>query len=262
MDDRTELRRKDFRTALILIAVSVFFLARTAALPFFRAGAAGVDAAEWYNSAALVPYIIFGLLLLCSIGLLVVAIRAGGAPTWLRRATAPARAAGATRAGRDGGVRIAAVSLIILAYIFALVPRVDFILCSALVLTALVTGFHQTRRRPVALALAAVLLPAVYALVAHFPQAEWQDAHDDDWLTLAAFIALTAIGWAEARAAGARIDRALRWMPLAALLIPAFLVCAMAFGFRQNVPNRGGLVFAQIEYHYYVNFKPLWAAQP
>jgi len=264
MDDKTELRRKDFRTAILLIGLSLFFLSHTASLPFFKAGAAGVDSAQWYNSAALVPFIVFGLLLLCSVGLLIVAIRGGGTPAWLRRGAGAVTASVANPlrndgTGRDGAIRIVAVSVIICAYIFALVPRVDFILCSALVLSALVIGFHQLRLRPAALATAAVLLPAAYALVMHFPRAQWQTAHDDDWLTLLAFIALVLAGWLEARAAAARVDRALRWMPVAALLIPAFLVCAMAFGFRQNVPNRGGLVFSQIEYHYYVNFKPLWA---
>ena len=44
-----------------------------------------------------------------------------------------------------------------------------------------------------------------------------------------------------------------------AVLVPLMLVLAMAFGFRQNVPNRSGLLFSQIEYHYYVTLKPLWA---
>jgi hypothetical protein len=47
-------------------------------------------------------------------------------------------------------------------------------------------------------------------------------------------------------------------VPVIAILAPVILVCAMAFGFRQNVPNRGGLIFSQIEYHYYVTLRPLW----
>ncbi|MFG6604803.1 hypothetical protein, partial [Sulfitobacter sp. 1A09134] len=52
-----------------------------------------------------------------------------------------------------------------------------------------------------------------------------------------------------------RIARSTPWI---ALLTPLILVTAMAFGFRQNVPNRGGLLFSQIEYHYYVTLRPLW----
>ncbi len=51
----------------------------------------------------------------------------------------------------------------------------------------------------------------------------------------------------------------LTWViPAIAILAPLILVCAMAFGFRQNVPNRGGLIFKQIEYHYYVTLRPIW----
>ncbi len=255
-EDLISLRRRDFYTALLIIAVAVFFLTRTAALPFFRASAAGVDGAEWYNSAALVPYLVFGALLACGLGLLAVALRDGGAPGWLSRRAIAAKTAAAP--GRD---RIAAVAVIVLLYIFALVPRVDFILASALVLLALVVGFHQTRPRPLLLALAAVAVPAVYALVVHYPQAEWQSAHDDDWLTLAAFLALLTACWAEARAETGRIGPVLRWAPALALALPAFLICAMAFGFRQNVPNRGGLVFSQIQYHYFVTLRPLWQGE-
>ena len=53
-------------------------------------------------------------------------------------------------------------------------------------------------------------------------------------------------------------DRVTRVTPWIAVGAPLILVCAMAFGFRQNVPNRGGLIFSQIEYHYYVTLRPLW----
>lgn len=48
-----------------------------------------------------------------------------------------------------------------------------------------------------------------------------------------------------------------RLTPVIAVAAPLILVCAMAFGFRQNVPARGGLIFKQIEYHWYVTLKPL-----
>lgn len=248
-EDRTELRTKDFRTSLILIALSLFFLGRTALLPFFKADAAGVEA-EWYNSAALVPYLIFGSLLLLGIGLLVVAIREGG----LSREVLP-------KLGmpEPGTRRVLAAALIILAYIFALVPRVDFILASALVITALIYGFHQMRPRATRLALAAVLLPSAYAMAAHFPQPEWNTPHDDDIVVLVAWLALVVLGWMEARASGVSFDRSLRAAPIISVLVPLFLICVMAFGFRQNVPSRSGLVFEQIQYHYYVTLRPLWS---
>ncbi|MEM6942980.1 MAG: tripartite tricarboxylate transporter TctB family protein [Pseudomonadota bacterium] len=248
--EKIQLRRGDFWTALLLIAVSLFFLGRTAMLPLFEVSAAGVEA-RWYNSAALVPFLIFGALLALAIALLIVAIRDGGLPdNWPR--------AERLRLG-PAGQRLLAVSLILLAYIIALVPRVDFVLASALGVTALIIGFHQERTRPLILALAAVVLPSAYAMISHFPASEWQAPHDDDWVTLAAFLMLTLIGLAEARLTRGRLDWPLIAAPMIGVVGPLLLVCAMAFGFRQNVPNSGGLLFSQIQYHYYVTLKPLWS---
>ena len=57
---------------------------------------------------------------------------------------------------------------------------------------------------------------------------------------------------------GARIDFRIA-IPVIAVVAPLILILAMAYGFRQNVPNRGGLIFKQIEYQYFVNIKPLWS---
>ena len=86
----------------------------------------------------------------------------------------------------------------------------------------------------------------------HLPQSQWSKPHDDDWLTLAVWIVLSVIAWRGPR------DRVARAVPVIAITAPLVLVCAMAFGFRQNVPNRGGLIFSQIEYQYYVNIRPIW----
>lgn len=255
MDDRRSLRRQDFWNALILIAASVFFLWETSKIPFFRANAAGVESGQWYNSAALVPYGIFTAILVLSIALLVVAVRQGGAPD---RTSWPAVRAWLTS---DGGARMVAVALIMLAYIFALVPRVDFSIASALVLLALIYGFHTRRRAPTVIALVAIMVPAAYAFMVNFPQARWNVPHDDDWLTLAAFAILLAAMIVETRIAGQRIDAFLKAAPIIAIIVPLFVVVVMAFGFRQNVPNRTGLVFKQIEYHYFVNVRPFLSGQ-
>ncbi len=248
-EGRNVRRRQDFWTSLLLIAVSLFFLWRTSAIPFFKAAAAGVEAGHWYNSAAIVPYVIFTALLALAVGLMVTALRQGGAPHGLGEAVAGFL-------GSAGGRRIIAAALIMLAYIFALVPRVDFTLASALVLLAMIYGFHETRGRATAIATAAVLIPSLYALAFHLPRGEWDAPHDDDWVTLAAFVGLWLVCWIEVRAARGRVEGYIRAAPFIAALVPLFLVLVMAFGFRQNVPNRTGLVFKQIEYHYYVNLRP------
>ena len=150
-------RVADFWTALALVAGSVFFLWRTSRLPFLEASAAGVEA-EWYASAAPVPYAVFGALLAMGVGLLGVAIRDGGAAR--PRVPWPAVA------------RIGAAVAIPAAHVGALVPRVGFTLSSALVVAALIYGFHEGRAVPRAASVAAVAVPGLHALGAHAPQAE------------------------------------------------------------------------------------------
>ncbi len=243
--DKAILRARDFWGALTLIAVSIFFLWRTTFIPMWGQNNAGVAGINWYESAAIVPLGIFTALLVLGVVLLGVAIREGGAQHAL------------TSAGigwdRDEAVRFSSIAVTLAFYIFGLVPRVDFVLCSGLLITALIWGFHAGRTAQMMIAAAIVVVPATYALIVHYPQAEWGKPHDDDWLTLAAWVLLTVWGlWRGPRDA---VAKATIWI---AVLAPLILVCAMAFGFRQNVPNRGGLIFSQIEYHYYVTLRPLW----
>ncbi|WP_323764479.1 tripartite tricarboxylate transporter TctB family protein [Marinovum sp.] len=238
------LRARDFWSALALIALSLFFLWRTLDIPLGGSNGAGVNSADWYTSAAIVPLGLFGALLVLACVLLSISIRSGGAAQALS-------AAGLGWSPRELW-RFAAVGLMLLCYIVGLVPRVDFILASGLLITALIASFHgRPAPRPL-LPLLAIAVAALSALVMHFPQAEWA-RHGDDWVALALLVALTL--WHQLT--GVR-DRALRLTPVLALGVPLLLICAMAFGFRQNVPNRGGLIFAKIEYSYYVHLRPIW----
>ena len=251
MVDKSVMRARDFWTSLVLIAVSIFFLYQTSLIPFFQANAAGVQG-RWYNSAALVPFAIFASLLLLAIVLLFIAIRDGGAKHALQKA--------GIGYSSDEFARLSCISVILAAYIFGLVPRVDFILCSALVITALIWGFHAGDRIAMILATIIVALAGLYALAVHFPRSEWTKPHDDDWVTLAAFLLMTAVMFVRSWQQG-RLDRIVKLTPVIALLVPFMLVIAMAFGFRQNVPNRSGLLFSKIEYHYFVTLKPLWSGK-
>lgn len=245
MDEDNEiLRARDFWGALVLMGLSVFFLWKTLDIPLWGGNRAGVNAAAWYNSAAIVPLGIFSALLALSFLLLVMAVRAGGA----------GRALSAVGIGwnADEALRFVTIAVILFFYIAALVPRVDFILSSGLLITALTFGYHGGIRARMLLSATVMAASGTYALVAHFPRSEWA-AHDDDWLTLIVWAALTI--WMLIRARG---DRVLKIAPIIAVIAPTVLVCAMAFGFRQNVPNRGGLIFKQIEYHYYVTIRPIW----
>ncbi|MEX3017577.1 hypothetical protein [Gymnodinialimonas hymeniacidonis] len=243
-DDIAVLRARDFWGAIVLMVLSLFFLWRTSFIPLFGDNRAGVSGTSWYNSAAIVPLGIFTALFILSLVLLSIAIRAGGA----KRALSPIGIGW----DRAEAVRFITIGVILFFYTAGLVPRVDFIACSGLLITALTFGYHKGRITRMILASGAVGLCGAYALVAHLPQSEW-GAHDDDIVTLAVWAALTL--WVLLCARG---DGVLKAVPVIAVLAPVILVCAMAFGFRQNVPNRGGLIFSQIEYHYYVTLRPLW----
>lgn len=249
MEDKTILRARDFWASLVLITVSLFFLYKTTDIPFLETSVAGVDAADWYNSAALVPYGIFAALFILAVTLLVISIRDGGA----------AHALSMIGIGYSSQelFRVFCIALILFIYIFALVPRVDFILSSALMITSLIWGFHNEDRRAMLVGAGVVSMTGAYALIMNFPVSEWAKPHDDDWITLFAFSLLTTIMiLTEYRAES--LSRVVRVTPVVAVMAPLILVCAMAFGFRQNVPNRTGLVFSKIEYHYYVTLRPLW----
>ncbi len=251
MADTLVMRRRDFWTALVLIVVSVFFLYQTSLIPFFDASAAGVQGA-WYNSAGLVPFGIFSALLLLAIVLLFIAIRSTG-----MSGLASPRALGFTTTESE---RLICISAILASFIFCLVPRVDFIAASALLITALIWGFHSGDRIAMRISAISVTIAGLYALIAHFPRSEWTKAHDDDVVTLLSFACLTGIMFIRTARLD-KIDRVVKLTPVIAIITPLLLVIAMAFGFRQNVPNRQGLLFSQIEYHYYVSLKPLWSGR-
>ncbi|WP_282171032.1 hypothetical protein [Ruegeria atlantica] len=243
-DETLVMRSRDFWAAIVLITVSVFFLWKTSDIPLWGENRAGVSGSDWYNSAAIVPLFIFGGLLSLSFVLLAISIRSGGAQNALS----------ALGIGWDKSeaYRASTIGLILLAYVVGLVPRVDFILCSGLLITALTYGYYGGHARRALVACSAVVSAGLFAFAVFPAQADW-NAHSDDWFTLALWVSLTLVVLTKASS-----EPVLRFVPLIAILAPFILVCAMAFVFRQNVPARGGLIFKQIEYHYYVTLRPLW----
>lgn len=244
-DEKAVLRARDFVSSLVLMALSVFFLWRTSFIPLWGQNRAGVSDLEWFSSAAIVPLGLFTALLTLSVVLLTISIRDGGAARAIRGAGIGWNAAEARRFGT--------IAIILFFYIAALVPRVDFLISSALLITALIHGYYGGIGRRMWLAAAVVSVPGLYALVVNFPRAEW-NAHGDDWLALGIFVVFTLYVFWRRRAEPLRIA-----IPVIAVVAPLILILAMAYGFRQNVPARGGLIFKQIEYQYFVNIKPLWS---
>ena len=240
-DETLTLRRRDFWTALFLMALSLFFLWQTLEIPFGNTNNAGIDRIRWYDSAAVVPFALFCALFVLGAVLLVIAIRAGAL-------------SGRARIGWNGAeaLRFVTIGICLLAYIGALVPRVDFILASALLIACLIHGYHGGHPARMRLAAGVMGLAGVFSFAVYPAQADWR-ALGDDWLVLVLLVVLLV--WTQVGAKGDKVARAIPWV---ALLAPTLLICAMAFGFRQNVPARTGLIFGQIEYHYYVTLRPLW----
>lgn len=243
--EKEVLRARDFWGALVLLCVSVFFLWRTSFIPLWGENRAGVSGGDWYNSAALVPLGIFSGMLILSLVLLSIAIKDGGG-----RIAFTSAGLGWDRAE---AWRFFTLAVILFFYIAGLVPRVDFIICSGLMITALIYGYHGGHLERMTLAMIVLTIPGVYAMIMHLPRSEWT-VHDDDIVALVMWIALSF--WVLIHAKGDKVARAI---PMIAIIAPLILVLAMAFGFRQNIPNRGGLFFKQIEYHYFVTLKPLWS---
>lgn len=249
MNEKTVLRARDFWTSIVLIIVSLFLLYKTFDIPFLNTKAAGVNSAQWYNSAALVPYGIFISLLILALILMFISFKDGGAKHALSLVGIGFE--------REEVIRLCAISIILFFYIFGLVPRGDFIISSALLITSLIWGFYSGEGRPKLFSTIAMSAAGLYAMIVHFPRDEWAKPHDDDWVTLAIFIALT-IYMLVRESSKEEFSRVVKLTPVISVLVPFILVMAMAFGFRQNVPNRTGLLFSKIEYHYYVTLKPLW----
>ncbi len=160
--DKAVLRARDFWSALFLIVISVFFLWRTSFIPLFGSHRAGVSGADWYNSAAIVPLGIFGSLFVLAIALLIIAVRTGGA-----RVALTAVGIGWKRAE---ALRFATIGAILFFYIVGLVPRVDFIIASGLLITGLIHGFHLGKPERMKLVAVVISVAGLYALVSNFPQ--------------------------------------------------------------------------------------------
>jgi hypothetical protein len=83
--------------------------------------------------------------------MLAIAIRAGGAKTALRPV--------GIGWDRFEATRFSTIGVIIGFYIFDLVPWVEFILCSGLLITALIYGFHTGYPRRMITSAVAVFIP-------------------------------------------------------------------------------------------------------
>ncbi|MFN3685407.1 hypothetical protein [Salinarimonas sp.] len=129
------LRKADFWTALLLIALATGMLVEALGYPL-EGSFAGVRNV-WYVSPALFPLIVAGMLILLSAYLLAVSIASGGARAALADLRVPTLLATAR-----GAADVWIVTAVLFGYIVALVPRIDFPIATATTLFAFVAIYH------------------------------------------------------------------------------------------------------------------------
>lgn len=222
------LRKADFWTGLVLVAISVFMLVETLGYPL-EGSYAGVRNA-WYVSPALLPLIVSAFLIVLSCSLLATAVRAGAARAALADVT-PRALRGHAGAARD----IWIVAFILGGYIYCLVPRVDFTAATALTLFTLAAAYHlptaRVRKAGLGVFACAIAAVAFAALAGWRPQPRSTAADLRDLGVWAAFlIAAGSVAWA-AGAPGRG-----RWRRCLVVALGTSLVLSIVFKWGLLVP--------------------------
>ena len=137
MKDKASLRKADFWTSILLFALGVAMIGGAMTFPM-KDSYGGVQNV-WYVSPALFPLLVAVALVLLSVVLFVNAIVTGGA----RRALAGLGRAGGRIEERD--FRLIAIVALIAAYVYGLIPRMDFFVATMLFLQAFVVAFYVDR---------------------------------------------------------------------------------------------------------------------
>lgn len=137
MKDKTSLRRADFWTSILLFALGVAMIGGATTFPM--TDSYGGVQNVWYVSPALFPLLVAVALVLLSVVLFVNAIVSGGAHQAL--------AGLVQKAGRiqERDFRLIAIVALIAAYVYGLIPRMDFFVATVLFLQAFVVAFYVDR---------------------------------------------------------------------------------------------------------------------
>lgn len=150
------LRKADVWTGLVLAAVAAAMVAEALTFPL-EGTYAGVRNA-WYVSPALFPLIVGGSLFALSLGLLGKAVRDH------RRLRPGGRILGLDRSALSGRAEDALlIAFVLTAYIVGLVPRVDFLVATALFLVVFMGAYAIASGAGRALLVASLGLPAIAA---------------------------------------------------------------------------------------------------
>lgn len=231
----TNLRKADFWTSIVLLAVAAGMLLESLTMPL-EGTYAGVQNA-WYVSPALLPLIVTVCLAVLSVILLTNAVRTGGARAALQDLRHPQFAR-----FWANSEEFWIVSAILFAYIYVLIPIVDFIAATVLLLFVLVTAFDlgsvRAARRVFALFAATAMIVEFIALsgIEFAPRssgAYWQDAFVWTAVVLSFGVAIHA-----ARAEPTSRARLVRCIGVS-ILTPLILGPIFKYGLLVPLPNEG-----------------------
>lgn len=136
--DKTELRRKDFITSLLLIAFGLFLIVYTVLEIPMKDSWGGVMNV-WYVSPGLFPICIGFLIILMGSVLCLRAIKDGGAKGVLE--TILSREKRLT----EKTFRFMGILLIIFTYVYLYIPRVDYFLSTMLILMVFISFYYLDR---------------------------------------------------------------------------------------------------------------------
>ena len=232
------LRKADFWSSLVLIAVSVAMLLQALTFPL-RGTYAGVRNA-WYVSPALFPLIVSGALVLLALGLLVRSVRAGGAAAALHDLWHPA-AHRVVRASAAFWIIGGAIG----AYVYGFIPYVDFVAATASFLLCFTVGFHLAGTRAARTLLAALIASGLVLLAGGLaglmPGPRTGAAYVLDGVVWAAFALAAAFVFA-ATSRAAQLRRRFLHCFWTSLLTALLLSVIFKYGLLVPLPREGATV--------------------
>jgi len=136
--DKTELRKKDFITSLILIAFGIFMILYTLTVIPMKDSFGGVMNV-WYVSPGLFPLGIGILIIILGIVLCNRAIKDGGAKKFFQDLSHREK----DSSGKT--LRFFGILLVIFAYVYLYIPRIDYFLSTLLCLAVFISFFYLDR---------------------------------------------------------------------------------------------------------------------
>lgn len=237
MMEQKQLRQADFAMGIGFVLFGLWIVGQAAGMP--RTASFGDVSNVWYVSPALLPFIIGGCVTILGAVLLTQAVISGGARDFI------ASVKRFRPKITEKGLRFSAIVVALIAYVYLLVPHVDFYVATLLFLAFTTLTFYfedeaYLRTSFVTFLIVCAVLAVLFfgglaaALNAAF-------AYTTDVIALLAAIVMLVLG----RRAARQIEHGVRKFRLAALLsvvVPFVITPLFRFVLLVRLPNEGGIV--------------------